>query len=435
MLGTIGHDQPIDDRALLEGKISHKVTKLWINENGIGMGEIQVLATSSGKELNAMLRGGIKLPVSSRALGEFRGKTASGSQIIDENTYQLEGFDWVLRPGVESAIPVLVESHTENNEVFNTSLPKENTMSHEILESVMNEKIKLTEELSEALNKVSTLSSENSALRSVVDSKNKEISRLEESDKSKIDTIKLVEAETVKVREALESELTSVKSVLAVYEKLGTTEELDEALDKSDSLISKYKIFGTAEELTEAFNRMESFVEDVANIGTTSEMEELLSVVEHYQTLGTPEAIVSKSKLLATYEGLGSADDLASILSITEKYAELGTVAEIVKAFEMTEAVVGKIRADERSKVAKEIANENEVEVAIVESLLQKHTADETKKLISSLRKVDPSDRYRKTATNESTATGNKKINLHESATNESLKQDRAKNLMEKFSR
>jgi len=33
MLGTIGHEQPIDDKALLEGKISHRVSKIWIDES------------------------------------------------------------------------------------------------------------------------------------------------------------------------------------------------------------------------------------------------------------------------------------------------------------------------------------------------------------------------------------------------------------------
>jgi hypothetical protein len=77
MLGTIGHEQPIDDKALLEGKISHRVSKLWIDENSripghpdarIGCIEILGLNTPAGLVLNGYLRGGVELPVSSRAI-------------------------------------------------------------------------------------------------------------------------------------------------------------------------------------------------------------------------------------------------------------------------------------------------------------------------------------------------------------------------------
>ena len=58
MLGTIGHEQPIDDNAVREGKVSHRVSKLWIDDNKkLGMGEMLILNTPTGRTLNTMLRG------------------------------------------------------------------------------------------------------------------------------------------------------------------------------------------------------------------------------------------------------------------------------------------------------------------------------------------------------------------------------------------
>jgi hypothetical protein len=118
VFGTIGHDQDIDDKALREGKVSHILTRLWIDETrGIGMGEINVLNTETGRRLNTYLRSGVELPVSSRAYGKYRGKMKDGAQIVDESTYKFETFDFVQLPGVTHAVPKLVESD-ETEEVI-----------------------------------------------------------------------------------------------------------------------------------------------------------------------------------------------------------------------------------------------------------------------------------------------------------------------------
>jgi hypothetical protein len=110
VFGTIGHDQDIDDKALREGKISHILTKIWIDDpTQIGMGEVYVLNTDTGRRLNTYLRSGVELPVSSRAYGKYRGKTKDGAQIVDEGTYKFETFDFVQLPGIARAVPKLVE--------------------------------------------------------------------------------------------------------------------------------------------------------------------------------------------------------------------------------------------------------------------------------------------------------------------------------------
>ena len=119
VFGTIGHDQDIDDKALREGKISHILTKMWIDDpTQIGMGEVYVLNTDTGRRLNTYLRSGIELPVSSRAYGKYRGKTKDGAQIVDEGTYKFETFDFVQLPGIAHAVPKLVEDIQDESEVL-----------------------------------------------------------------------------------------------------------------------------------------------------------------------------------------------------------------------------------------------------------------------------------------------------------------------------
>ena len=95
----------IDDKALREGKVSHILSKMWIDgASQIGMGEVYVLNTDTGRRLNTYLRSGAELPVSSRAYGKYRGKTGDGAQIVDEGSYKFETFDFVQLPGIAHAV-------------------------------------------------------------------------------------------------------------------------------------------------------------------------------------------------------------------------------------------------------------------------------------------------------------------------------------------
>ena len=110
MIGTIGHSSPINDETIAEGKISHVVTKLWIDENGRGMGEAEILNTPAGRILKTLLEAGVRLYVSSRAYGSYKGKDPKGEYpSLDPDSYILETFDFVYDPGFLQAKPELVE--------------------------------------------------------------------------------------------------------------------------------------------------------------------------------------------------------------------------------------------------------------------------------------------------------------------------------------
>ena len=85
---------------------SHMVTDLWWESNDL-LGKIKVLTTPAGKILESLVNDGVKLGISSRALGsvhENDGKT------IVEDDLQLICFDIVSEPSTQGAFMQLSES-------------------------------------------------------------------------------------------------------------------------------------------------------------------------------------------------------------------------------------------------------------------------------------------------------------------------------------
>jgi len=428
MLGTIGHDQSLDDQALLEGKVSHKVTKLWIDEStGTGMGEVQILSTPAGKVLNSLLRGGVRLKVSSRAMGEFKGTAPSGAKMIDESSFKLEGFDFVQRPGVASAIPVLVESDNTDEE----NISKENEeMTQNLLESITSEKLKLQEQLADTLAKLSESNRDLDALRNKDVNAQKELVRFEENIKSKNERY-----------DALKEEFDSIKGQISAYSKLGSVDVLESAMQEAEDKLSQYKEFGTTEQLTEAFSRIDQLVEDSKKLGSPDEIEESLCELVEYNELGSIEDLKTKLDTLAKFEEAATLEEVNLALSVVESYKELGTPELINKAFDIAQGIVEDYKTKSNDKIVEEISTEFEVSKETVGSLLKKHSKDEVKSILESIKssKDDVSTRYRKRDKNkldenvsENTDGDNRQSKIYE---NDDSVRTRGSRLMESLSR
>lgn len=105
MLGRIGHEAEMTDEDIAEGNFSHYTRNInWET----GEAEDVILNTSMGQTLYTLLRAGVIMYVSSRADGEYCGKTEDGADILDPTTYKLERFDFVQDPGFYEAKPKLV---------------------------------------------------------------------------------------------------------------------------------------------------------------------------------------------------------------------------------------------------------------------------------------------------------------------------------------
>ena len=95
-VGTLGHE---DSPKISENKISHIITELKIINDGNGVGNIwgkaKVLETASGKELKALIDGGVSFGCSSRALGSL--KEENGIKVV-QNDFTISCIDAVLQP-------------------------------------------------------------------------------------------------------------------------------------------------------------------------------------------------------------------------------------------------------------------------------------------------------------------------------------------------
>jgi len=90
-VGTLGHE---DSPKISESKISHIVKELRFEGNDV-WGKAKVLETAAGKELKALIEGGVSFGCSSRALGSL--KEENGVKIVQPD-FTIACVDAVLQP-------------------------------------------------------------------------------------------------------------------------------------------------------------------------------------------------------------------------------------------------------------------------------------------------------------------------------------------------
>lgn len=107
-VGTIEH--PADGKTKAY-EISHKITNIYMNENGEVIGEAIVVETSKGRELKALLEAGISIGISSRGFGSLKPVSKDGKTIYEvQEDFQIETFDVVYDPSTPGAFVSVYES-------------------------------------------------------------------------------------------------------------------------------------------------------------------------------------------------------------------------------------------------------------------------------------------------------------------------------------
>ena len=91
-VGTLGHE---DTPKVSETKVSHLITSLKFEGNDV-IGRAKVLETASGKELAALIEGGVSFGCSSRALGSLK-EGSNGVKIVQDD-FVIATVDAVLAP-------------------------------------------------------------------------------------------------------------------------------------------------------------------------------------------------------------------------------------------------------------------------------------------------------------------------------------------------
>lgn len=278
--GTIGHNADLTDDDIREGRFSHIVIRVWIDENNVGMGEYLVLNTPPGRILNTLLRSGSRLRVSTKAAGYFANEK-SGVKAVISDSFRLERIDFVIDPGYREALPEVIESLNDPLTILNS---KGNDMDKvvDILESRVQE-LKQEKGISEAV-------------------------------------AKELQAEIRKISEANVEVSTQLKQYVAFGTPIAVQESMSE--------LAQYQQLGTVHEIHEALEQGSEVIDELTD--TVKELEQqAYQEPEEYKDLGTPgdirtaldQALTCIDELRA-YRELGSVDEIQELISQADIMSE-----------------------------------------------------------------------------------------------------------------
>ncbi|MCP4528536.1 MAG: hypothetical protein GY833_21875 [Aestuariibacter sp.] len=393
MLGTIGHSQKLDDEALLQGLASHRVARLWIDEDqGVGMGEILVLNTPSGRALNAYLRGGVQFPVSSRGYGGFRNEKRDGAPIIDEESFELETFDFVRVQGVAIAIPKLVESLDMEASKIHTSLLGEGADSEQVTTDPKNTSEEremsatdtaatisaLARQKAQVENDLTASYAENEALSGTNETLTATVAELT----AKVENFNAVNEELTKYKK-----LGSVEAISTVFEQFnsmktahGDLTEKAGSLESVQEQLAAYQALGTVEAIEGVMDVAEKLLD-----GGENAIAEASNVSEAYAELGTVEEINAALDLLEAYQAVATPVELEQATDLLEAYLELGTVSQVEALIERTEHMAESLRQQKFEAEVAVLAAETNAPSDIVAEMLESFGEDQARAMLTRL--------------------------------------------------
>jgi len=113
LMGELDH--PTHDAVKL-GNVSHLITKLSMNGEDM-IGEAEILNTPCGQVAQALIKGGVKLGISSRGMGTL---TERGEYSLVNDDFKLVTFDLVADPSTKGAFPGLVNEGKDSKFIEDT---------------------------------------------------------------------------------------------------------------------------------------------------------------------------------------------------------------------------------------------------------------------------------------------------------------------------
>jgi len=322
MFGTVGHADMDFDTLIREQKVSHVVTSLRLDpRTGTGIGEADILDTPVGRVLYTLLKSGSRISVSTKGLGQYKGKDENGNQVVDPDTYQLLRIDCVCDPGFLQARPELQEAYGEEGssvhddnkkevwEEMNDKNVKTDESQQQLIERLLNEKLALERQVEELLGQVHSARAQG---------KVEELTRECQSLKEQLQEAqrRLHQYEALGTVEQVEEALRGAKTLLSQYSELGPVEELQERLQ----LLSQYEALGAVEEVEKALKESKALLERYTSLGTVEEVEEALHLALDFVRAVKEAEVEEAVEELSARFGVGEdkVQDLLNRMSVEE---------------------------------------------------------------------------------------------------------------------
>jgi len=127
-LGELDHPE---DSVINLKNTSHIVTSAWFEGDTV-LGKVRILDTPSGKILQALIKDGVKLGISSRGLGSVR---ESSGDVVVEDDFQLICFDFVSEPSTPDAYMQVDDNITEGKKKIFSRVDRVNRALNNIVSS------------------------------------------------------------------------------------------------------------------------------------------------------------------------------------------------------------------------------------------------------------------------------------------------------------
>lgn len=155
-------EHPANMNITLEN-ISHKITDIQIDENGVVTGTIALLNTPKGQIAQAIVEGGLPLFISSRATGNVDSRT--GNVTLEKiSTYDLVGSPGFSQAKLKLNENQIAESINEST-IYYVTEKEENNINEEM------ELKEIIEKLDNLESQIKTLQEENEELKEIIESK------------------------------------------------------------------------------------------------------------------------------------------------------------------------------------------------------------------------------------------------------------------------